>query len=190
MRRASLETATPPDVYGEGTRASDQANLSSRRAHGRAQRHLPHLQRSGSRPTPRWRRRLRRRRSARRSLTNTTDNGSIKRIDPLRLHDRFEWNSAKAKANLRKHAVSFDDAATVLADEQGERFHVEEYDDAHSMEEDRWITTASHPSDRRIVLRIVWTPRSSGAMVLTRIIGARPATRQERTRYEDEIANR
>jgi len=48
----------------------------------------------------------------------------------LRLHDRFEWNAAKAKANLRKHAMSFDDAAIVLADEEGERFHVEEYDDA------------------------------------------------------------
>jgi len=108
----------------------------------------------------------------------------------LRLHDRFEWNAAKAKANLPKHAVSFDDAAIVLADEEGVRFHVEEYDDAHSMEEDRWITTASHPFDRRIVLRIVWTPRSTGGTSVTRIIGARPATRQERTSYEAEIASR
>jgi uncharacterized DUF497 family protein len=28
----------------------------------------------------------------------------------------FEWNPSKADANLRKHGVSFDEAATVLAD--------------------------------------------------------------------------
>ena len=108
----------------------------------------------------------------------------------MRLHDRFEWDAAKARANLRKHAVSFNDAATVLADEQGDRFHVEEYDDAHSTDEDRWVTTASHPSDRRIVLRIVWTPRTNRGTGVTRIIGARPATRQERKDHEEEIAGR
>jgi len=108
----------------------------------------------------------------------------------LRYHDRFEWDAAKANMNLRKHAVSFEDAATVLADKYGDRYHVEEYDDAHSMEEDRWITTASHPSDRHIVLRIVWTPRTMRGTAVTRIIGARPATRQERKAYEEEIAGR
>jgi uncharacterized DUF497 family protein len=108
----------------------------------------------------------------------------------LRLHKGFEWDLAKATANLRKHAVSFDDAATVLADEQGDRFHVEEYDDAHSMQEDRWITTCSHPSDRQIVLRIVWTPRTSRGKAVTRIIGARLATRHERKFYEEETAGR
>jgi len=29
---------------------------------------------------------------------------------------KFEWNGTKAAANLRKHTVSFDEAATVLAD--------------------------------------------------------------------------
>ena len=108
----------------------------------------------------------------------------------MRRHDRFEWDSAKARTNLFKHAVSFDDAAAVLADEHGDRYHVEEYDDAHSMEEDRWITTASHPADRQIVLRIVRTPRATGGTVVTRIIGARPATRQERKAYEEEVAGR
>ena len=108
----------------------------------------------------------------------------------MRIHNQFEWDEGKAQANLNKHAVSFEDAATVLADEQGDRFHVEEYDDAHSMEEDRWITTASHPSDRRIVLRIVWTPRTTRGATVTRIIGGRPATRQERKIYEDETASR
>jgi uncharacterized DUF497 family protein len=86
--------------------------------------------------------------------------------------------------------VSFEDAAEVLADEQADLFHVEECDDAHSMEEDRWITTASHPSDRKIVLRIVWMFRTKSGATVTRIIGARPATRSERRIYEDEIASR
>lgn len=57
------------------------------------------------------------------------------------------------------------------------------------MEEDRWITTASHPLDRRIVLRIVWTSRKRNRTTITRIISARPAMRRERTFYEDEIAS-
>ena len=70
------------------------------------------------------------------------------------LHENFEWNETKAAKNIRKHRVSFDDAALVLADEDGDAFHVEEYDDKHSTVEDRYITTASHPQDRSIVLVI------------------------------------
>ena len=43
--------------------------------------------------------------------------------------------------------------------------------------------------DRRIVLRIVWTSRKRNRTTITRIIGARPATRRERAFYEDEIAS-
>lgn len=96
----------------------------------------------------------------------------------------------KAKANLDKHAVSFADAVAVLTDQQGDRLHVEEYDDAHSMDEDRWVTTGSHPFDRWIVLRVVWTFHTTGRSTVTRIIGARHVTRRERKSYEDEIALR
>ena len=108
----------------------------------------------------------------------------------MRLHERFEWDASKARANRRKHGVSFDDAATVLSDRQGDQYHTEEYDDAHSMDEDRWITTASHPFDRTIVLRIVWTSRATGSGAVTRITGARPATRRERELYEEDISAR
>ena len=33
----------------------------------------------------------------------------------MMLHDNFEWDEEKAQKNLTKHAVSFDDAALVLA---------------------------------------------------------------------------
>ena len=106
----------------------------------------------------------------------------------MRLHERFEWDATKARHNLRNHRVSFDDAATVLADERGSDLHVEEFDAAHSWAEERWITTGSHPADRIIVLRIAWAERADTSGHLTRIISARPATAAERRLYEREIA--
>ena len=52
----------------------------------------------------------------------------------------------------------------------------EEYDFQHSAREERYITTASHPEDRTIVLVISWTDRSTERASVTRIISARPAT--------------
>jgi uncharacterized DUF497 family protein len=88
--------------------------------------------------------------------------------------------------NLRKHAVSFDDAALVLADDHADVFHVEEYDEQHSAGEDRYVTTASHPDDRTIVLVIAWTDRSTENAKVTRIISARAATPAERRSYAKE----
>ena len=48
----------------------------------------------------------------------------------------FEWDDAKAEANLRKHGVSFDEAATVFAD----TLSLTGYDPDHSSDEDRYIT--------------------------------------------------
>ena len=64
----------------------------------------------------------------------------------------------------------------MLADEAGDVFHVEEYDHEHSTGEDRYVTTASHPDDRGIVLVIAWTDRSTEHVQVTRIISARVAT--------------
>jgi len=68
------------------------------------------------------------------------------------------------------------------------RFHLEEYDEDHSDEEDRFVTTGSHPVNRDIVLVISWTKRESDSGDTTRIISARRATPAERRRYESEIA--
>ena len=104
------------------------------------------------------------------------------------LHENFEWDEDKAQKNLKKHGVSFDDAALVLADEDGDKFHVEEHDGSHSDGEDRYVTTASHPDDRSIVLIIAWTDRSTQDAKITRIISARAATPAERKRYVKEIS--
>jgi uncharacterized DUF497 family protein len=60
-------------------------------------------------------------------------------------HKWFEWNDAKAKANLRRHRVNFSDATRVLGDAYASDFHVEEYDAAHSEDEDRYVNTGSDP---------------------------------------------
>jgi uncharacterized DUF497 family protein len=106
----------------------------------------------------------------------------------MMLHENFEWDEAKAHANLKKHGVSFDDAALVLADQDGDKFHVEEFDRQHSTGEDRYVTTGSHPEDRRIVLIVAWTDRSTESAKITRIISARVAKPAERKRYAKEIS--
>ena len=47
----------------------------------------------------------------------------------------FEWDPAKAAANLKQHGVSFDEATTVF----GDRFSLNTPDPAHSAEEDRFL---------------------------------------------------
>jgi uncharacterized DUF497 family protein len=106
----------------------------------------------------------------------------------MMLHENFEWDLDKGKKNLKKHGVSFDDAALVLSDAEGDVYHVEEFDDQHSTEEDRFVTTASHPGDRSIVLVVVWTDRSTEHDKVTRIISARAAKPAERKRYDEAIS--
>jgi len=44
---------------------------------------------------------------------------------------KFEWDEAKAAANLKKHQVSFEEAKSIFYDEFGVQF----IDDEHSNEE-------------------------------------------------------
>ena len=89
----------------------------------------------------------------------------------------YEWHAAKAKANLQKHGVSFDDAATVFLDPLALTYP----DPYHSGEEEREITigrTAGH--------RVVFVSHCQRGNRL-RIISARRATRSERSQYEEGI---
>ena len=105
----------------------------------------------------------------------------------MRLHERFAWDEAKAQVNLAKHGVGFEDAAAALADEFADRFHLERFDEAHSREEDRFITLASDPEERSIVYCIVWTDRQDERGPLTQIVSARMANRTERRSYEEQV---
>ena len=83
----------------------------------------------------------------------------------------FEWDSAKAAANIRKHGVSFEEASTVFSNFPLEIFN----DPEHSKKEDRYIAVGF--SDRARVLLVVHCENTSGTII--RIISARKATRKE-----------
>jgi uncharacterized protein len=106
----------------------------------------------------------------------------------MQWHSEFEWDPAKAADNHEKHGVTFEHAAVVLGDEHAEVYQFEDYDSAHSMDEDRYRTVASHPQDRSIILLIVWTRRPDADGPVTRIISARVATRRERKLYAEALA--
>jgi hypothetical protein len=57
---------------------------------------------------------------------------------------KFEWNSEKEKRNIKKHAISFDEAVTVFYDPIAATFH----DPGHSITEDRFITVGYSPQGR------------------------------------------
>jgi uncharacterized DUF497 family protein len=84
--------------------------------------------------------------------------------------------------------VTFEDAAAVLADDRAELYHIEAYDDDHSMGEDRFVTIASDPADRHIILRICWTERRKKKQSVTRIISERRANPGEREQYAKVIS--
>jgi uncharacterized DUF497 family protein len=105
----------------------------------------------------------------------------------VRLHESFEWDEDKAESNLQKHGVSFEEAASVLADADGDTHHLDIDDPVHADGEDRFITYATMPDDRSVILIISWTDRSTEDEQVTRIISARKASKRERRYYVDEL---
>jgi len=88
----------------------------------------------------------------------------------------FEWDSRKAAANLTKHRVSFSEAVTVFGDPLG-RFRT---DGRHSTTEERLVLLGRSSTNR--LLAVMFTDRG---VERVRLISARPATRAERTAYEE-----
>ena len=91
----------------------------------------------------------------------------------------FEWQSAKAESNLRKHGVTFAEALTVFADPLARIFD----DPDHSAEESREFIVGN--SGRQRLLIVNFTERGRR----TRIISARAAARRERHDYEQNTRN-
>lgn len=88
---------------------------------------------------------------------------------------QFEWNPTKARANLKKHGVSFEEAATVFFDDRA----IEFYDDSHSGWEDRMLLLGL--SARLRLLLVCHCYRESDSII--RIISARKATKNESRLY-------
>ena len=88
---------------------------------------------------------------------------------------KFDWDPKKAEANLRKHGVSFDEAATTFLDPHA----VSGPDPDHSIGEERYITFGYSQLTRLLAVCHTYRP---GAI---RIINARRVTRSERRIYEE-----
>ena len=88
----------------------------------------------------------------------------------------FEWDPKKEAKNIRKHKVTFTEAATVF----GDTLSTTVPDPDHSEEEDRYIIIGL--SQRHRLLMVAHTER--GEQI--RIISARPLTPAEREAYEEE----
>ena len=89
----------------------------------------------------------------------------------------YEWDPAKAAANLRNHGVSFAEAASVFLDTMALTF-----DDPDHAEEDREITIGV--STRQRVLFVSHCARGDRI----RMISARKATQRERKQYAERIS--
>ena len=90
----------------------------------------------------------------------------------------FEWDANKARLNLAKHGVHFEEAATVF----GDPLSVTIFDPAHSHTEDRFIILGRSHLEKLLV--VVHTERSDNI----RIISARRASRRERKQYEKAVS--
>jgi len=89
---------------------------------------------------------------------------------------KFEWDPEKARSNLRKHKVSFVEAATALKDPIAATGR----DPDHSMGEERFITFGV--SERGKLLVVAHTEKDD----TLRIISARVASKKERKIYEED----
>ena len=87
----------------------------------------------------------------------------------------FEWNPKKALVNVRKHGISFEEAATVFGDPLGQIVD----DPRHSRDEQRFAIIGLSGAQR--LLAVLFTEREARV----RIISARSATKRERLDYEE-----
>jgi uncharacterized DUF497 family protein len=87
----------------------------------------------------------------------------------------FEWDPEKARRNIKKHRVSFDEASTAFLDLLSQTID----DPLHSEDEDRFVLIGRSIQGRPLV--IVHTDKGERI----RIISARLATKKERLRYEE-----
>ena len=87
----------------------------------------------------------------------------------------FEWDPVKARQNLRKHGVSFEEAASVFYDPLA----VTGADPDHSEDEERSITFGMSSQGRLLVVA------QTGRGEAIRIINVRVATQPERRIYEE-----
>jgi len=87
----------------------------------------------------------------------------------------FEWDGRKARRNLAKHKVSFEEATTVFGDPLALTIE----DPLHSQEEQRFVIVGESRRHRTLV--VVFAERGKWI----RLVSARIASRRERIDYEE-----
>jgi uncharacterized protein len=88
---------------------------------------------------------------------------------------QFRWDPRKARGNLRKHEVSFEEAATAFQDPLANTA----LDPDHSVNENRFITFGTSNRGRLLIV----AHADEGDAI--RVISARLATKRERKIYEE-----
>ncbi len=91
------------------------------------------------------------------------------------MEHRFEWDDEKARTNLNKHDVDFNEASTIFDDPMFITF----LDEEHSVDEERYITIGL--SNKQRLLMVAHTDR--GGKI--RIISPRKATKNEENFYTE-----
>jgi len=92
----------------------------------------------------------------------------------------FDWDSDKARENLREHGVSFPEAASVFYDPLAAAVE----DQEHGFGERRFVTLGCSDIGRLLV--VVHTGEELESNVIhVRIISARKVTQRERRHYEE-----
>ncbi len=90
----------------------------------------------------------------------------------------FEWNPNKAKANIKKHKISFEEAASVLRDPMALTI----FDPEHSESEDRWLTIGISSNGRPLVVCHTYQQIDRNTAII-RIFSSRKANKSEMKQY-------
>jgi len=92
----------------------------------------------------------------------------------------YEWDKRKAKINLAKHKVSFEEGETIFNDP----LLVTYPDELHSEKEDRLISMGMSKNKRLLLVAHVELLETTDS-ILIRLISCRKATSPERRHYEE-----
>lgn len=92
---------------------------------------------------------------------------------PTRPYGPFEWDAAKARANLDKHGIDFADVPPVFEDDRA----ITMKDQLTAVDEQRFLTVGRDARGRVLVVAYTWRADS------IRVFSARKATARERQSY-------
>ena len=90
----------------------------------------------------------------------------------------FEWDINKAKINIKKHKINFEQASTVFKDPKA----ISIYDAEHSDDEDRWITIGLSSNGSLLIVHHTFKQIDIKTVII-RIISIRKATNNEKKQY-------